>query len=153
MFRNKQQNKALHALITDLGIDQETKEELVYQFTKGRESSSSKMLVFECQALINHLNVLKNEAHATNRRVTNQTVSSADKAKSQKMRRKILSTCHEMNWRKNGALDWPRINAFLLKSGYLQKPLNDYTAQELPKLVTQFDQVLKSYYDEKNAKG
>lgn len=137
MFRTKQQNSRLHALITQLNIDAETKEELVHKFTSGRTTSSSKMLVTECQSMINNLDAM---TKGYTKNIANENTPE------NKMRRRILSICHEMGWKKEGVLDWEKINAFLLKSGYLHKSLNEYTAKELPKLVTQFEQLLKSFY-------
>lgn len=130
MIRNAQQNKRLHLLIGELNIDKEAKQDMVYQFTNKRETSTAKMNVVECQNMINHLAQLKKQA-----------VDKKDR-----MRKKILSICHEMQWTLNGQIDWKRLNEFLNKSGYLHKPLNDYTLAELPKLVTQFENLLKSYY-------
>lgn len=142
MYRNKAQNSRLHQLLGELNISDEQKQDFVYQYTNGRETSTSKMLVPECQSLINYLVVLKQQKGMNKQRKPEQTPA-------QKMRRKILSICHEMGWKQNGAIDWDRLNGWLLKSGYLKKQLNDYTEQELPKLVTQFDQLLKSYYAKK----
>lgn len=109
------------------------KEELVMRFTNGRTPRSSEMDVRECQALINYLQALVNKTFN----------DPADR-----MRKKILSICHEMGWElPNGKIDWDRLNGYLTKYGYLHKELNDYTNDELPTLVTQFENLLKSYYD------
>ncbi|MBL7902917.1 MAG: hypothetical protein JNK73_13050 [Bacteroidia bacterium] len=139
MLRNKQQNKTLHGLLNELRIDEETKEQLVYDFTSKRETSSSKMLVNECQALINHLIMMKNQ---TSKSVKTQL----DNSPENKMRRKVLSVFHEMNWKNGSGLDWNRINNWMDKFSYLHKPLNNYTKEELPKLITQVEQILKSQY-------
>lgn len=137
MFRTLQQNSRLHKLLGDLRIDAESKEELVYKFTNGRTSSSKEMIVSECSALIQYLTNLAEKPTGT--RKPNDPAD--------RQRKKILSICHEMNWHITGnELDWPRIDAWLLKYGYLHKKLNDYTAKELPRLVTQFENLLKSYY-------
>lgn len=130
MIRNAQQNRMLHMLIGQLNIDRETKQELVYQYTNGRETSTAEMSVMECQGMINHLSSL-----------TKGTVNKNDK-----MRKKILSICREMQWTIKGDIDWKHLNEYLLKFGYKHKLLNDYSSQELPMLVTQFDNLLKSYY-------
>lgn len=139
MIRNNHQNTVLHKLIADLNIDKETKADLVLQFTQERETSSAKMLVSECQELINHLNIIKNGP-------TDKKQAPAQNSVQNKMRRKILSICHEMNWKIGSQLDWNRINFWLEKYGYLHKELNRYTEAELPKLVTQFENLLQSYY-------
>jgi len=40
-------------------------------------------------------------------------------------------------------LDMRRVNNWCLKYGYLHKLLDEYTYEELPKLVTQFEEVYK----------
>lgn len=130
MRRTISQNARLHGLINELKIDKETKEDLVYTFTQGRSASSSDMSVDECQSLIGYLEYTKPRK--------------TDKAN--KQRKKILSICHEMDWRVNEKVDFKRLEDYLLKYGYLHKPLNDYTEDELPTLVTQFQNLLKSYY-------
>lgn len=142
MIRDKQQNSRLHKLIGNLHIDKETKEELVFQFTKRRTPHSSEMTMEECQALINHLQVLDKQRVS----ITGTPPPRFANTTANKMRRKILSMCHEMNWKENGMLDWKKINAWLLKYGYLHKSMNDYNEQELPKLVTQFEKLLTTYY-------
>jgi hypothetical protein len=135
MVRTIAQNKQLHQLVTQLNINQETKEELVYSYTKGRETSTAKMERMECQALINNLRVKANASKIS------------DKANI--MRRKVLSICHEMKWTVNGKVDFLRLNEYLNKYGYLHKLLNLYTEQELPTLITQFEQLLKHYYGQR----
>ena len=143
MLRNKQQNKQLHALIGELKIDAETKEELVHQFTNKRETQSSKMLVNECQALINHLKVMRGSKPKSA-----STGSATETTPENKMRRKILSICREMggDWHNGLQYNWIKINAWLDKYGYLHKPLNDYKEKELPKLITQFEALLANKY-------
>ncbi len=138
MFRNKSQNNRLHALITKLGIDEETKQELVYKYTNGRLTSSKTMLMHECQALINELQILANRIQ-----------KNQDEIKTDSQRKKMFSIAREMGWISNGKVD-QRLFQWIEKYGYLKKPLNDYTLSELPKLITQFEYVLKSHV---HAKG
>jgi len=42
MLRNSTQNKQLYALLNLAGIDTETKEQMVYTYTRGRTNRSSK---------------------------------------------------------------------------------------------------------------
>lgn len=138
MYRNNKQNAALHSLIGELNIDTEQKEELVYQYTNGRTTSSSKMLIDECQSLINHLNAIKKGM-----------TPRPDKWKENienVMRRKILAICHELQWTKGGKVDLPRLDDWLIKSGMYHKKLNDLTAKELPSQITQLEKVLQSSY-------
>ena len=142
MLRNNTQNRRLHLLITKLGIDDEAKEELVYNFTGTRETSTAKMEVRECQALINHLEAAKRNLTPTLSKGEGAKVDKADK-----MRKKILSICHEMNWTNTqGKVYWPTLNEWLLKYGYLHKTLNEYKEAELPTLITQFEALLQQFY-------
>ena len=135
MLRTLEQNKRLHKLLGMLKISGEAKEDLIYSFTNKRETSSSKMEVRECQNLNNHLQHLVNE------------LGFAEDDRANVMRKKILSVCHEMNWKlENGTLDWERLNAWLMKYGYLHKELNEYSYKELPKLVTQFENMIPNFY-------
>lgn len=144
MLRTATQNKRLHLLITKLGIDAEAKEELVYQFTNQRETSSAKMEVRECNALIGHLEVISGQSTAAKGKVGGY-VQTNDASNT--MRRKVLSVVHELGWElPGGKIDWTRLNAYLFKYGYLHKDLNDYKYEELPTLVTQFENLLRSQY-------
>lgn len=134
MERNADQNRQLHAIIGKLGLSKEVKEDLVYEYTGGRSSSSKDMDMQECQALINYLNVLARGAD-----------QHTDRAN--RMRRKIIAICHEMGWKlETGAINMKKVNDFCIQHSTLKKDLNSHTVQELPKLVTQFEQLLKKFY-------
>lgn len=55
MNRTPGQNIRLHKLLHKLGIDKDTKAELVMQFSNGRTSHSSELYIQECRALISAL--------------------------------------------------------------------------------------------------
>lgn len=147
MFRNKEQNKRLHLLLAKNGIDRSTVEgreiyeDMIYAASNGRTKSSSKLLINECQGLINNLEVLKNQKKPSG-------ASQIENTPENKQRRKILSICREMGgeWFKNGSYNWKHIDEWLMKYGYLHKKLNKYSADELPKLVTQFQNMLLKPY-------
>ncbi len=124
---NQKQLRAIHALLGDHGLRDE-KESIVRAFTSGRTTHSSEMSGSEAAALIGHLKSL------------NPINGRADK-----MRNKILSMAHEMNWEKDGRIDMEHLNNWCLSKSYLKKKLDDYQYAELPKLVTQFEQVYKSH--------
>lgn len=131
------QNKRLHALLTKTGLHVR-KSELVLSFTSGRSSSSKDLSGNEARELINYLD---SELQKQMRGI---------KEKADKMRKKIISFAYQMNWtvpnqRGGFSADIQRINNWCLKSGYIKKPFNDFEYHELPKLVTQFENVYKSY--------
>jgi len=64
-----------------------------------------------------------------------------ENAKADKMRKKILSMAHEMNWRVNGKVNMKAIDTWCRNYSYLKKSLDRYTYKELPKLVSQFESV------------
>lgn len=143
MLRTAIQNKQLHAILGKLNLEQEVKQQLVFNHTQGRTTSTKEMQINECQALINYLNHLQKnivevkEVPAPVKLITPE----------QKMRRKVLSICHEMGWRlPSGKIDINRVNAFCLNHSTLKKELNAHTAKELPKLISQFEQLLKKQY-------
>lgn len=59
-------------------------------------------------------------------------------------RKSIMSMCHQMHWTffseqyNKTCVDYKRLNKWMLQYSYLHKPLNDYKAEELPKLFQQF---------------
>ncbi len=131
---SKAQNKKLHMLLGKLKVDQDTKRDLIYRLTLGRTESAKELSQSEGNRLISELN----------RMMYNDS--------SQTMRRKIFSICHELGWHIPGTMtvDQQRLHAWLMKYGYHHKPLMQYTASELPMLVTQFEEMLKKSYHEKN---
>lgn len=61
-------------------------------------------------------------------------------------RKKILSLCHELGWTYPSyggrmVVNFVALDGWMLHYGYLHKPLNYYTPAELPKLVTQFEEM------------
>lgn len=124
---NRKQLRAIHALLGDHGLRDE-KESIVQAFTGGRTTHSSEMSGSEAAALIGHLKSL------------NPIQGRADK-----MRNKILGMAHDMHWETNGKVDMERVNNWCTKYGHRHKPLDDYTYEELPTLVSQFEGVYKSH--------
>lgn len=74
----------------------------------------------------------------------------------QKMFNTIIAAAHEMGWirketvvQKDGSMktvnNYDDLNKWIITKGYLKKPLNDYTYDELPTLVTAFRNVYTSW--------
>lgn len=122
----------LHLLLNRLNLNtKENKQQFAWQYSDGKTESTSALTLMQYKQLIADLQKQVNTSDAANT-----------------MRRKVISRAHEMSWTvrvdaKNKA-DMKRINDWCVKFSYLHKPLNEYTENELPKLVTQFDNV---YYD------
>lgn len=142
--RTAGQNRQLYLLLNSTGLIQQ-KENLALSFSNHRTESTSELTVLECTELIKYL---KNEEQK--KKVKRHEFDKNDPA--QKMRRKILSICHEMGWEDSGGrIDWERLNSWLVKYGYKKyETLNQYSEKELPTLVTQFENLLKSRYESKH---
>lgn len=135
--RTLTQNKTLHTLLGQTGLTAE-KTALVREFTSSRTERSSEMSVDEAARLIKHLEECQGQVPAT--------IRQADAASANQQRRRILAVAHQLRWeRKDGSVDLKRVDAFCVERGYLKKPLNDYTQDELPKLINQFDVVLRKF--------
>lgn len=117
---------------------QDMKDDLVLQFTSNRTTHSSKMSMQEMRALLLHL-----EGNNNN----NDTSERANQ-----MRRRILSMCYSLGWTKfdnekgDNAVDMERLESWLKKYSYKHKELIKYDYWELPRLITQFENMLKSTF-------
>ena len=127
------QVKIIYALLGENNLRDE-KENIVQAFSGGKTTSVRAMLNMDANALISHLKSMDYTAT----RVT-------------KMRNKILFMAHEMGWERSVAtsakkkVDMEHLNAWCEKHGYLKKKLDEYKYEELPKLITQFEEVYKSH--------
>lgn len=130
------QRRKIYALLRNAGLNEGDKKELVMSFTRQRTEHSSEMSFREADELIKWLE---------------SRFSQLDRA--DRMRKKIISMAREMGWECSPAslkgakplADMQRINQWCTRFGYLHKPLNDYKYKELPALVTQFEQVYRSF--------
>lgn len=124
----------IQATISNLNI-RDQKEDLVYAATKGRTTSVSEMYMHEAIDLKNHLK---------------KFVNAKPSEKEDKMRRKVISLCHQMNMKlADGKIDMAQVDKLIAARGYLSKlgktSLNQYTSKELPKLITQIERIRDFY--------
>lgn len=133
------QLKRIHQLLNSTKMMGE-KSDLVRDFTGGREKSSKEMLYNEANNLIKHLEAYENSLSP--KKVSYAPVNDAKNA----MRKKIIRYAHLMKWQLPGEkADMERINNWCVKYGQFKQPLNDHDEKELAKLVTQFENVYKSF--------
>lgn len=98
--------------------------DLAYSFSDGATESVSGLKKGQALDLIKHLE------------------KDNEPAPKERMQRKIISMAHELGWRlPTGKINMDRLNGWCQQYSYLHKPFNAYTAQELPQLVTAFEQV------------
>lgn len=130
-YRTKNQHKVLFGLLSKLNwIDY--RQELALQYSNDRTDKTSKLFITECDLLIEFL---KNEI--------NKNKEDAELTKKEAMLRKFFFYCHELGWKKNGKLDYQRINYWLIKFSYLKKPLKEYNESELTKLLQQVEKFVE----------
>lgn len=124
---NTNQITIIHTLLTKAGLMAQ-KKSLVAGVSNGRTESTKELTMDEAIALINYLKQ-----------------QNTDDLKADQMRKKILSMAHRLRWEKeDGSVDVDAVNTWCMNKSYAKKPLNEYTYKELPKLVTQFQQVYSS---------
>lgn len=157
----KELNKQLHALLTQTGLT-DAKPYLVNSFTHGRSESSRDLTNSEAIEFVRYLkkqieikqasNPITDSKHISNAMPTFKANTPAQQANT--MRKKIIALAHQMGWSAqhpesgNKIADMPRINAWCVKYGYLHKELNAYSLEELPKLVTQYQNLYNTFLKE-----
>lgn len=139
MTRSKSQNRQIHGLLSRLGL-KDNKEVLALDFSNGRTDKTSELTYQEAERLILSLQT----AARTGKTVTHEIPTSFSPGNN--MRRKIFwhfRKCGFVN--ESGNVDVKAVNDWVERYGYLNKPLMNYTAQELPRLVSQSEAVYESF--------
>jgi|SRR5690242_8328909 len=135
---NQNLNAQLHALLNQTGLTAQ-KKSLVFGFTNGRSDSSRDLTDAEAQSLVNYL---RQQPGAV-------VLRQAQDDSANKQRRKIVSMAHELGWHNlvqgKWKVDMRGLNNWCVQHSYLKKELNQYTAGELPRLVSQFESMYKKY--------
>jgi hypothetical protein len=132
---SQKQIQALHIILHKKGLMQ-FKKEMVESYSNGRTSSSKELTMAEARDLLSTL-YGQSESPAKN-----------DKAP---MIKKLFSMCHEIGWitkkmviSENGDMeqinDNTRVYDWVKNYGYLKKELRNYTYNELPKLISVFEE-------------
>ena len=164
MQRTHAQNARLHQLLGELGFTAD-KGALVSAHTNGRTTSSSAMTYAECAGLIGDLERAagsQRPMHYPSRpaapptpkatpsapRPTREVLTEAQAESAQRMRRKVFALAREagMLWGETPAdkrMNAAKLDAFLLAHGCVKQPIGAYTLAQLPKLVNQFQQIVK----------
>ena len=136
---SKKQIILLNTLLSKLRMDDSEREDykknLVHSYSNGRTFSSKQLTQGEAFQMISALQNLV--------RVMPEEVAS------DKMRKKIISMFREMGYQKTveGKVkaDMTAIHTWCEHKSYLQKKLNDYSHEELPKLVSQVEMIYKKH--------
>ncbi len=126
------QLKKMHTLLSKTGMTA-YKIDLMDEFAEDNRyiGSSTDLRYEEAQKLINHLLALQ--------------AQSPEGQSLDRQRKKVISCCREMGMNKGGKADMKQVYNWVLKHGGLNKTLNKYTLEELPKLVTQATMMRDKY--------
>lgn len=123
------QIKCINVLLNKHAHLKDHKAEVIKKYTGGRADSTKDMTREEAGALIGYLKSLD-----------------PNEKKSDVMRKKVISMAHEMGWRDEyGKIKMDQVNGWCRKYSYLKKRLDEYSYEELPMLVTQFEAVYKDF--------
>ena len=130
------QIKHIHTILPQMyKQDRELKQLLVVQFTEDDSKTSTKDLTsLQADELIYFLK--------TGNAITYTKYAFFDKDSQQ--HNYILSLCHQLGWvqKDNPARAClETLGKWIKHYGYMHKPLKEYTAKELPKLVTQLERI------------
>ncbi len=94
-------------------------------FTQGRTGSLRALTKYEAMDMI-------------------RALDSPDGRSADTQRKKVISYARAAGWtRHNGKADMERINNWCIQYGHGHQPLNDYTPEQLPKLIYQAQQFFK----------
>lgn len=137
----------MNALLGACGL-RDQKRALIYSFSNQRGESTRDLTDQELDELIRHL---RTQAQPKKTGYRQQDVSAAvAKEQANTMRRKIFSLCRTMGYiygysQQDNAINQAIVYGIVERKGYLKpKKLNQYTNEELPRLVSQFEAMLKN---------
>lgn len=140
MSNKKRNYKPFFAIAKALGLNAENRKDIAYDFSEGRTTSLKELTDKEYSAVLKSLKKRQSALPST--------------TKGDKQRKKIIALCRDMGMEKYDTVkqkmvaDMPKIYKLIVDKGYLKpKKLNDYTANELPKLVTQVQNIQLSYLE------
>lgn len=141
-----QQIIKFNALLRNLGLELDTKRDLIFQYSKGRSDKTNDLTLDEASRMIKYLDNLTQP---------NQK-KEAEKESCQRQRRKIIHFAYQLGWTSNetGKVDMDRLNQFLIKRGAVRSPkiktINDYNSNDLRRIVTQFQELYKNHLKQFN---
>ena len=135
---SKKQTGMIKTLLNQLGADSA---DMAFDYSNGRTEHISQLYSDEASQLIKWLLNSKGQPLTPK----------------EKMQRKILSIAHQLHWElpfarkgengrsKSNPVDMEKVDNFCIRRGHLKKPFDQYTEEELPKLVYQFEQALRDF--------
>ncbi len=131
-------NRKFWGIANNIGYTKSDVEELVFEVLNQRTSIVRELNTTEYFKVLDYMQAIQIAKYPLG------IAKISDFEKGEKQRKKFFSICHELNWKlPNGQLDYPRINGWLKAKGYLHKAINEYKYADLPKLISQLENLLK----------
>jgi hypothetical protein len=130
----------IKGLMAQLGLLEDSKG-YAMQYSNNRTEHIGELTTAEANLLIKNL-------MPAGKQKPNEHIAKAEACNT--MRRKIISMAREMGWHQRNAdgrlvANMERVEQWCKDYGYLNKGLNAYTFEELPKLVTQMEYALADF--------
>lgn len=135
---------AIESKIKKQGFDIE-RSDVIRQFSNGRKQGLSQLTAFEYQELLRWLNRKFGNDRTTTSKTTQNHPEFNEKEDRQK--KKIIALFCKMGYVKDDKADIYRINGWAMKYGHLHKKMNDYHGADLTMLVSQAEEVYKTFVD------
>lgn len=135
---------AIESKIKKQGFDIE-RSDVIRQFSNGRKQGLSQLTTFEYQELLRWLN----RKFATNQQnqKTDPKIHPEFNEAEDRQKKKIIALFCKMGYVKDDKADIYRINGWAMKYGHLHKKMNDYHGADLTMLVSQAEEVYKTFLD------
>lgn len=127
-------HKKLMTLFTQGGYDEKSRHDMVYTFTSGRTKSTRDLSPHEIKALI-----LKLDSSYRNPR----NGYAAIEIEKKKRRSIVLAIATRVGL--HDPTDWAKFNGFMKERSILKKQLNQYSIEELDKLIIQFRGIERNF--------
>ena len=135
---------AIESKIKKQGFDIE-RSDVIRQFSNGKKQGLSQLTPFEYRELLRWLNQRfgpNQQKPKTNPKIHPEFNEAEDRQK-----KKIIALFCKMGYVKDDKADIYRINGWSIQYGHLHKKMNDYHGADLTKLVSQAEEVYKTFVD------
>lgn len=135
----------LAILCGEMGIGADAKQAMVHEVSGGRVTSSKGLNEGELVELVKGLEKEKEKGLQSGKGKGSGSESGERVRSANTMRRGIIAVAHELGWKlADGKVDMAALNKWCITFGHGKKGLNSYKYHELPKLLTQIQEVKKS---------
>ncbi len=142
----KENHRRLMVLLTQAGVDEDTRHELVYGWTGGRTSSTKGLYENELNDMIWKL---QHDSFFTSN--LNRSANAMKELAIKQKRSNVLAIAQRCGL--HGGTDFKQFNGFMENRSILKKRLNKYTLEELDQLIQQMHAIEANYKASSNHVG